>query len=470
MSRTKTTFARRALASVGAAALGLMGVVGLSTSAMAAGAPGTEGAPESGTLTLTKHWEDGSDPGNPTGETLEGVEFTVTQVLKDGAPIDLTDAAGWADAKAVFDSTAPALPDGYTLGTAVKNTTNASGAVSFPLDLGVYLVTETGSGENLISGTAKPFWVSIPMPDEGVSGGFEYHVVAFPKNDPGEFSVDKEATGEYDEVTIGDVLDWEVTFTVPNAPLNYVSLVISDTTGSNHSFTAWGAVTVGATTLVPNTDYEINGADQIVFKQDGLDKINAIAVTEDTPVDVTAVLTTTVTAIPEDGVFSNEASATLNGETEKGGDKYNVGSIKIEKSSSDSKVTDLSGATFALYADNDGEAGHLITTGTTNAAGEIVWNVYVGTGTTVERDFWIKETVALPGHVLPADPWTGPVTVVGGEQAEVLLVQVTNEKPEGPELPLTGANGTMLMTIGGIGLVAVAGGLYLATRRKAHQE
>ena len=495
MSRTKTTFARRALASVGAAALGLMGVVGLSTAAMAADPPTT--GQETGSLTLVKHWEkEGSTPNNPLGETLAGVEFTVTQVLKNGQAINLTNAAGWADAEAVFASTAPTLPTGgYTLATTSTSlSTDANGRVQFtPLTVGVYLVTETGSGNNLIADPADPFWVSIPMPNTNAAGeptgnGFTYDVTAYPKNGPGDFTATKtvnSGTLGSKEVAVGDPVAFTVSATLPAAQLAYESVTIADTLPDTLTFVSWGEVSLNDEALVA-ADYSIDPVTHnITLTGPGLVKVNAI--TQGTPADgetpavppapatITAVINTTVASIPSTGVFENKATVTVNGTPEEPTAKVNVGQLRLKKVSETTNGTSLAGANFSVYATAPDAQGNptspVVATGTTLADGTVSWTLWVGNGTTVTKDYWVLETKAPDGHVLPANPWTDPLTVNAGALTEGNhSATIVNMKPTGPELPLTGASGTMLMTIGGIGLVAVAGGLYLATRRKAHQE
>lgn len=46
---------------------------------------------------------------------------------------------------------------------------------------------------------------------------------------------------------------------------------------------------------------------------------------------------------------------------------------------------------------------------------------------------YLKETVALAGHVLPADPWfeVGDVAV-GPENLTPVAITITNRTPEGP--------------------------------------
>lgn len=464
---------RRLLAGVGAFALATAGLIG---TGVANAAPGDEGE-TTGSLTLHKHWEnEGSSDGNPAGEPLAGVQFTVTPVLYGGNVIDLTTVEGWGRAETLFTPGGGAplpLPAGYTLGTALPAAvTNASGVVTFTsLPLGVYRVTETGSGDNLIAGPAAPFFVSVPQP---IDGGFNYNVVAYPKNEPGDFTVEKEIItpeGGFKTIKVGDPLSWEVTVNVPAAELAYESLTIADSLPATLTFASWGAIALDGVAF-GSGDYTIDPVTHVVtFTQDGLDKINAITAGEDgAAATITAVINTTVASIPEDGVFENEATATLNGTPQTDEGTTNYGKIRINKSSDDDRVTNLSGAQFELYdaAPVGGNpSGNLVATGTTDATGVIEWTVWVGDDDVLSKDFWLRETAALPGHVLPANPWTGPVTVTAGDaESLVQVVAITNHKPKGPELPLTGSTGSLVFGIVGLGMVAAAGATFAVRRRR----
>jgi LPXTG-motif cell wall-anchored protein len=45
--------------------------------------------------------------------------------------------------------------------------------------------------------------------------------------------------------------------------------------------------------------------------------------------------------------------------------------------------------------------------------------------------------------------------------------KIANTQQDHPNLPLTGANGELLMTIGGAALLLLGGGAYLVTRRRS---
>ena len=140
--------------------------------------------------------------------------------------------------------------------------------------------------------------------------------------------------------------------------------------------------------------------------------------------------------------------------------------LDITKVESGSATTKLANAKFELYA-ADGQT--LLATGTTAVDGTLSFNVWVGNDQTVTRDVYLKETVAPQGYVLPADPWTGPITLTAGETAEASVVAhiIENHKAKGPNLPLTGGQGTMLFLIAGVAIIGAAGGTLIVRKARA---
>lgn len=132
------------------------------------------------------------------GEVLEGVEFTVYKINKtaDGATdIDVTTNEGLLAASklkagdfATGTQATQALIDNGTLEKVATGTTNEKGewVVSENLDLGAYLVVETGPKEGY--DPAVPFIAFVPMTSNGKVGDetqgttWNYDVHAFPKN------------------------------------------------------------------------------------------------------------------------------------------------------------------------------------------------------------------------------------------------------------------------------------------------
>ncbi|ALG28808.1 hypothetical protein AOZ07_07285 [Glutamicibacter halophytocola] len=395
------------------------------------------------------------DPG--LDKELAGVEFTLQQVLHDGSPIDLSTAEGWELSEAVTSAgSAPSLPSAeYTLGASTATTTDASGVATFSgLNLGLYLVTETKSGDNLISQKHDPFWVTVPYPNE--DGSWNYNVHVYPKNLLNEINLSK--TVDDTAQLLGDNVTWTLETTVPASDLPYESFTLADVLPAQLTFVSWGALSLNGAPL-DAADYVISADNtEISLTASGLAKLDSAG-----EATFSIDLVTTVNAIPEDGKVVNEASLTINGTTVKDPANTNLGTIKLIKTDEGDQI--LAGAKFELYAEApvDGEpTGDPIATATTNDSGEIVWQVHVGIDDDLTETYWVRETVAPAGFVLPANPWSEVPAVDAGATAELT---VTNHKADGPDLPLTGAQGTLLFTLAGIGLMAVAGGAVLVQRR-----
>lgn len=74
------------------------------------------------------------------------------------------------------------------------------------------------------------------------------------------------------------------------------------------------------------------------------------------------------------------------------------------------------------------------------------------------------ETVVPAGHT--ATPIANPVTIEPGVD-DITALPVVNVKKSGPDLPLTGAQGVLAMTIGGLVLISMgAAAIALSKRRR----
>ena len=449
----------------GASALALFGAGLLgATAASADDAPGIDSG-VTGSISVHKSSAEqgGQGDGNEItpdpglDKELLGVEFTLQPVLHDGAAIDLSTAEGWKLSEAVTSTgTAPTLPTSdYTLGAASTQTTDAAGVATFPdLGLGLYLVTETKSGDNLISKKHEPFWVTVPYPN--ADGSWNYDVHVYPKNQLNEINLTK--TVDDTALLLGDDVTWTLETTVPASDLPYESFKLNDVLPAQLTFVSWGSLSLNGTAL-DAADYEISDDNtEIVLTNSGLAKLDAAG-----EATFSIDLVTEVNAIPDGGKVVNEASLTINGQTVTDPANTNLGTIKLIKTDENSAI--LPGAKFELYAEapvNGEPTGDPIATASTNDSGEITWEVHVGIDEDLTETYWVRETVAPAGFVLPADPWHPVPVVNAGSIAELTI---TNHKADGPDLPLTGAQGTVLFTIAGVGLMAVAGGAVLVQRR-----
>lgn len=477
---------RRVLAGAGALALALGGVLGAASAANAA----TAGYPvpdEPGTLTLHKHVADSdSTPGDPTGAPLAGVSFSVQEVGTGTTPctaIDLTTPAGWASVSTAidgFNTSTGALPTGFCLiGTATTVVTEEDGSTPVLENLrGLYVVKETDPGPNLIAAPAAPFLVTVPMPVPGgttTADSWDYSVDAYPKNTLTTITPTKTVGGTTSSVP-GAVVDWTISVPVPAAPFPYNNIQVTDTPVTGHTFTAFTSVALNGTPLATPDDYTVSGS-TVTLTAAGLAKVNAIVSgASGVAATITVDLTTTVTG-DEVGELDNDANVTLNGQTTPvDPPSTNWGTLQVLKADATTDAV-LAGAEFEVYAKStDATCAESIVapatpvaTGTTDASGvweQVLWisNTQADATGPFTKAYCLVETVAPAGYILDPAPRDVTITTAG---TAVTTYQFPNTPVEGPELPLTGSNGAMVMMIGGLGLFAVAGGVVLATRRRA---
>ncbi len=465
----RKTLMRRLAAGVGAFALATVGFFAASTAAYAENGDGNgEPTPAQiaqidkntkGSIIVHKHVK--VEDGQPLGTALQGVKFKVERVSHNGTPIDLSTAGGWVLAEQLFNDTGvPPLPTDFT-STQVgsEQETNSSGETTFDnLGIGVYLVTETDPGNNVIAQKAAPFLVAIPNP---VDGDWIYNVHVYPKNVVSELNVPVKRVGEPDKkYEVGANIDWEIEVTVPGTDSGYKSFVISDNLASNLTFVEWKSIKVGSTTLGAG-DYTVGTDNSVTLTPAGMVILNNAAATGE--VTVSAVISTTVTSIPDNGVIANKATITINGTPKDTPDvTSNWGQIKVLKKSN-VQGANVDGAVFELW---NSDKSVKLAEGTISG-GEYVFTMWLGNNDVKTGTFWLKETVAPQGHVLPADPWTGPIDVTAGEtQTAKVSQEVTNHKPTGPTLPQTGSSATVIMMLVGLGLIGGAGALFAARRTR----
>ncbi|PJJ43609.1 LPXTG-motif cell wall-anchored protein/fimbrial isopeptide formation D2 family protein [Glutamicibacter mysorens] len=449
------------------AGMGLFGVAAASADEVSDITPGTIGS-----ITVHKSsadpvegLNDGTllDPDPGAGKGLDGVEFTLQPVLFDGVPIDLSTAEGWELAEALPSETAgEALPAGYSLGTGVSQATVGGFTTFSGLELGLYLITETDSGNNLINAAAAPFYVSIPYPNADDTWNYNVHV--YPKNTLN--TIDQHKSVDDTAKLLGDVVTWTLVTDVPASDLPYKSYTLTDNLSANLEFISWESVSIGSEVLVLDTDYTISPDNAVItLTSQGLTKLDDAGATT-----VTAVLKTKVISIPEGGVIENTATVNINGTEDEGTTNTNLGTLQLEKKAEGENGALLDGAVFELYGtapDADGNATSApLATGTTEN-GVVKWELHLGIEDDMQSSYWVKETRAPAGYVLPADPWSDELVVTNGQ---ILIETITNHKPTGPDLPLTGASGTVLFTIAGVGLMAAAGGAVLVKRRRARTQ
>lgn len=528
---TEKTASRRhrAVAAVGAAALGFAGLFGASA-AHAAPAFGNIDGDETGSIIVHKHENqvgtpvtgDPEGPGSTLPNPISGATFSAYPITG----IDLTTAAGWEKVNAavvtnvggVCDVSGTGVAAGIAKGAAVPGgpyTTDANGITVIDglndggLAVGAYLVCETGVPAN-VQTAAQPFIVTVPFPDNQTnapsnSNGWLYDVHVYPKN-----TLKTTVTKSVDQQTspnlgLGSTVTFPITATVPRIPANevFTEFAIVDSMDSRLGSVQVVSVTVD-NVAVDGSYYTRSTTNplKVWFNATGLAWLKTQG-GKSVVVTVSGVVTSL-----GDGTIVNTANYFIShapGENPPPAPpepqpcdsedpdcdttppvQTNWGNLKLQKVDAAETTATLVGAKFEVYAASDPYATDCSATDPGTAAisvgGETVFTS--GTGGIVSipglfvsdsvnptvdaayRCYWVKEIEAPAGFVVPSDPWT-PVQVVKGAMTATYDVQIANHKTVVPGLPLTGAQGQALMIGGGIALLGLGAALYAVRRRQA---
>lgn len=523
MKHNRKTFAGRVLASVGAAALGLAGIAGVaSADVVGLPAPGQDGAKTAGSLSIFKRdgsaetAGDGTAMANPPGKPLGGAEFTIWQLgTSDGTActaLDLSDPADW---EKVPTGAAPNDLDGVKdAGFCVvsgsedsKKTADGTGLAKFEdLGLGLYYVQETGLPKGVTVPSA-PFYVTIPLPHS--DGTFIYDVNAYPKNQTTEQptkEINTDAT--QDGLKVGDTVEYTITQVVPalpNATDKYTEAKVWDKLPTDLEFDKTQSVLLNGNELA-GTDYTVTTSNPYSWSL-GQDVLDALKPGDTIKVTFTAKVMSVggangIQNPPSTDPDENGYGGQFNGkptyvpptdpnEPDPEGPPTPTtywGQLEITKVDAADATNTLANAEFAVHSKDATDtcpdtpvADTLVSTGVSGADGIVLWGAAPGASplglfvhnsqnpeTDVPtRDYCVYETKAPAGYT----PTTGATTVtITAGSTNILKKPIENTQKQGPDLPLTGASGTMLMVIAGVALVAIAGGASLVVRRRADQQ
>ena len=529
MKHNASTLGRRAAAAAGVLTLAFLG---LAPSAVATETPnyGNIKTEVKGSLAIHKHLTGGGkDIGTPTGTAqnaddkgpaVEGVVFTAYPITD----INLKDPAGWDTisdlSKAGVPDSACTNPAAPTLGAhkfgtpKVSPATNDEGLATITdMPVQAYLVCETTTPGNIVQ-KAKPFVVTVPHPNTaaGADGQWIYDVHVYPKNEAisVEKSIQEQKLNGYG---VGSLIKFPVSSTAPtlDAKSFYKYFQLKDTLDDRLSEVTATEVSLEGATLQP-TDYQVDTNGQTVtvtFTAEGLKKIKAAPgkkvsavfqgkVTEARNGAITnraQVISDTVYAeqppTPEEPPANPNDPPTSNEVTSRWGDLLIK---KVDNHQQGQDKAGLQGAQFQLYKaknaydntctkDKEGDpiAINGETTLTTDAQGAInVKGLFIsdsidGANRDNQKDatarcYVLVETKAPAGYVLPAGD--GAVTPVKIEVGAVTTDNVTieNTKQSVPGLPLTGANGMLILTASGAALLMIAVGSVLVARYRERKQ
>ncbi|MFK4788739.1 SpaH/EbpB family LPXTG-anchored major pilin [Microbacterium sp. ZW T5_56] len=520
-SRKQRWLRRVALGSV----LALAGA-GAATAASAAEIDTTQ----TGSIIIHKHENPGNGAGTPDGSGtapntpgVAGVVFEYCMI--DG--IDLFDGTndGWDDLNAITagEMAAAGATGVTTLGSydllncASAPATNSAGLSQTPdLPLGPYFVREISHPANVVA-PAAPFIVALPTPQDptNLTGEWVYDVNVYPKNTVAEGPRKNIVHQDDNGVVLGAPIDYEVTVKIPALPAgeDYNKFIVTDNLDPrldpDEDPSKITVKVFGGATFVQGTDYTFvwNGQQLVVtFLQAGLDKLVA---GQYVVVGFTAAAT-------EIGTIDNQALVNLNDleigtippGTPPGNTPTNIvttrwGALELKKVNADNSGQGLSGAEFTVWMSNTDAAGciadfanltQVTVPGTTNpyvvtagANGVVtIPGLWVGdteleiatdgtvTNTTVpnhdfqQRCYVVQEIKAPAGFVLPtgAAALTEIVLEPGAVGTINPIVTITNKQQGVPALPLTGSDGQMILTIGGVALFLVAAGVIVFVVRR----
>ena len=529
MKHNASTLGRRAAAAAGVLTLAFLG---LAPSAVATETPnyGNIKTEVKGSLAIHKHLTGGGkDIGTPTGTAqnaddkgpaVEGVVFTAYPITD----INLKDPAGWDTisdlSKAGVPDSACTNPAAPTLGAhkfgtpKVSPATNNEGLATITdMPVQAYLVCETTTPGNIVQ-KAKPFVVTVPHPNTaaGADGQWIYDVHVYPKNEAisVEKSIQEQKLNGYG---VGSLIKFPVSSTAPtlDAKSFYKYFQLRDTLDDRLTAVTATEVSLEGTTLDP-TDYQVDTKGQTVtvtFTAEGLKKIKAAPgkkvsavfqgkVTEARNGAITnraQVISDTVYAeqppTPEEPPANPNDPPTSNEVTSRWGDLLIK---KVDNHQQGQDKAGLQGAQFQLYKAKNAYAGTCTkdkegdpiaingeTTLTTDAQGAInVKGLFISDSIdgadrdnqkdATERCYVLVETKAPAGYVLPAGD--GAVTPVKIEVGAVTTDNVTieNTKQSVPGLPLTGANGMLILTASGASLLMIAVGSVLVARYRERKQ
>jgi fimbrial isopeptide formation D2 family protein/LPXTG-motif cell wall-anchored protein len=511
----KGSLARRVAAAVGALAVGVMGLAGAALTANATDT-GNIIVPDAGTNTTLKIHKYSGPQGKAgdgteqtidpdTHEPLVGVTFKIQKVVsKNNQTINLDTPEGWDLIKGVQaddvtkDGTPYALADVPSL-TDSSVTTDSTGTASTPLPHGLYYVTETDPGSNpIVAGTA-PFLVTMPLPkvaaDGGTNGTWIYDVHVYPKNqvmDAPEKTINSDADqSSSKQLKIGDTVTYTITQTVPalnKEDTEYKSASIWDTLPDGLEFVSGSSTVTKTGTAFADGDAATNESGVTwTVQPDGLKKLAEGDV-------ITVTFKAKVTKLTSDGEIANPGSGQPG--TPGYGSEFNGTHVpgvptpytywgKLQVTKIDEGGHTLAGAEFSVYENacpadpQEQPAGDPVETGTSGTDGIVLWGPKPGksplglfvansNGTKkpdASKQYCVYETKA-PAGFIKGDSKT--VTITPGTTTTANnTVSVTNVQQKHPNLPLTGAAGTVVMTLGGIALVAAGGAAYAISRKRS---
>ena len=447
-----------------------------------------------------------------TGTGLDGAKFTVQRLTG----VDLTTQAGWEKLVGYNGNVDAAKADGVD--APVEKTTAGGGLAKFEnLPLGAYIVTETETPAGYIG--SKPFIITVPMTHPTEKNEWNYNLHVYPKNS--KAGVDKKVK---DDTTpaVGSEINYTINSDIPRLPAGdkLKTYMVVDQYDKRVTIDA-GDVTLAlsdGTALVAGTDYDLKTADgtvaagtdnykfiTAVFTEAGRNKIAAARAAGTDATKVVMKLKGTVTGpLSGNGLVPNkvtlipntpatpwdpESGTTPPPEYPNSEVVSKFGKVKITKVSAADPTAKLSvykctptGLTSGTdnFVSTNATLGDKITvdgkdTFTTNASGVVeidsLRNNDWENNKQVDNPGWycLVETKAPAGFELQTRPIAFQILQSNSKADNQYTLETTvKDAPHngGFRLPVTGAAGVGVLIAAGSALVAGAGAITIANKRR----
>ncbi|WP_167148602.1 SpaH/EbpB family LPXTG-anchored major pilin [Actinomyces sp. ZJ308] len=446
------------------------------------------------------------------GAPVSGVQFTAYPIaginLKESTDWDKVSALSAPDAipdAACADPAKPVL-DGYTFEAGMTSPdTNGDGVATISnMPVKAYLVCETKTPGDIVQ-KAKPFVVTIPHPNAQGGSYWLYDVHVYPKNEKIEVSksIQDQSVNGYG---LGSKVRFPVTSTLPKLDDTsyYKYFQLKDVLDTRLTGATATDITLDGATL-DAADYKVATDGQTVtvtFTKEGLAKLKAApgkkvqAIFEGTVASIGNGAITNTAQLISDTTYAatppepSDPPANPNNPPTTDEVTSNWGDLMVRKVDGDLSAAGigLKGAEFQIFKAKDAYAGTCSkekegdaiavggkTTFTTDTDGSFtITGLFVSDSVdgaerdnkvgATERCYVLVETKAPAGFVLPSGE--DAMTAVKIQAGSVLSDNVTidNFKQRVPGLPLTGANGMLILTASGAALLMIAVGSVLVAR------
>lgn len=367
--------------------------------------------------------------------------------------------------------------------------TNPTGQVRWTMDRGLYLVRETSTPAGVVA--SPDFLVAVPMTDPGEPTKWLDEIYIYPKSDKVSAAMTVDNAADY---SVGNTVTWTIKADIPQIRdtvdndflptdkfeivanfdsagllINEDDITIPGLTLKTHYDVDVDTTTTPGTTIVTVTLTD-GGRDELVSLLDGGTS------TIDVKVDA-AVVQTVGEFTPTATIFAGSTDATGKAvDTSLAGVKY--GKVTLTKKDQNDQLA--KDAVFRVYtSETDAVAKNInfLKTAlnsdgqwTTREDGTVIldgfrFSDYANGVTQVDEDgslyqtYWLVEMTAPEGQQLLAEPISFAVTAVD-TPLEVTNTANTNAFV----LPLTGGTGTAMLTILGLGILAIV--LFVARSRR----